>query len=32
VGALLAVALISLVRGLPGLKERQAAEGDALPL
>jgi aquaporin Z len=31
-GALLAVALISLVRGLPGIKERQAAEGDALPL
>jgi aquaporin Z len=31
-GALLAVALIALVRGLPGSKERQAAEGDALPL
>ena len=31
-GALLAVALIGLVRGLPGSKERQAAEGDALPL
>jgi aquaporin Z len=31
-GAMIAVALIALVRGLPGLKERQAAEGDALPL
>jgi aquaporin Z len=31
-GALVAVALIPLVRGLPGSKERQAAEGDALPL
>jgi aquaporin Z len=31
-GAVLAVAVIVLVRGLPGLKEREAAEGDALPL
>jgi aquaporin Z len=31
-GAVLAVALIALVRGLPGSKERGAAEGDALPL
>ena len=31
-GALLAMALIALVRGLPGSKEPGAAEGDELPL
>ncbi len=31
-GALIAVLLIALVRGLPGKEERGAAEGDALPL
>jgi aquaporin Z len=31
-GAAIAVMLIGLVRGLPGKKERGAAEGDALPL
>jgi aquaporin Z len=31
-GAAIAVMLIGLVRGLPGKKEREAAEGDALPL
>ena len=31
IGALLAVALISLVRGLPGRDDRAAAEGGALP-
>ena len=29
--ALLAVMLISLVRGLPGQADREAAEGDVLP-
>jgi len=31
-GATIAVMLIGLVRGLPGKKEREAAEGDALPI
>jgi aquaporin Z len=31
IGALLAVMLISLVRGLPGQADREAAEGDVLP-
>ena len=31
IGALLAVMLISLVRGLPGRSEQDAAEGDVLP-
>jgi aquaporin Z len=31
-GAAIAVMLIGLVRGLPGKKEREAAEGDALPI
>ena len=31
IGALLAVMLISLVRGLPGRADREAAEGDVLP-
>ena len=30
-GALVAVMLISLVRGLPGRADREAAEGDVLP-
>jgi aquaporin Z len=32
IGALIAVGLIGLVRGLPDKEERQAAEGSALPL
>jgi aquaporin Z len=32
VGAAVAVAIIGLVRGLPGKEEREAAEGDALPM
>jgi len=32
VGALIAVAIIGLVRGLPGASERESAEGGALPL
>ena len=32
IGALLAVALIGLVRGRPDKEEREAAEGGALPL
>ena len=31
IGSLLAVMLISLVRGLPGRSEQDATEGDALP-
>ena len=32
IGAAIAVALIALVRGLPNKQEREAAEGDALPI
>ncbi len=32
IGAAIAVMIINLVRGLPGKKEREAAEGGALPL
>ena len=32
VGAIIAVGIIGLVRGLPGAGEREAAEGGALPL
>jgi aquaporin Z len=32
VGATIALALISLVRGLPDQEEREAAEGGGLPL
>ena len=31
IGALVAVGLIGLVRGLPGRADREAAEGDVLP-
>ncbi|MGZ4433314.1 MAG: aquaporin, partial [Trebonia sp.] len=31
-GAAIAVAVITLVRGVPNKKEREAAEGGALPL
>jgi aquaporin Z len=32
IGAIIAVIIISLVRGLPGRSEQAAAEGDALPM
>jgi aquaporin Z len=32
IGAAIAVMIIGLVRGLPGKKEREAAQGDAEPL
>jgi glycerol uptake facilitator-like aquaporin len=32
IGAVIAVMIIGLVRGLPGKAERAAAEGSALPL